>query len=76
MHESEQGVIGRFLGSRSEKPGNVSSIVVLFCFLLIAIAFFKLDLTIQDELFLKIVSASFGIIGLALGYLFGSSDRR
>lgn len=75
MHKAEHGSIGRLLGSRSEKPGNVASIVILLCFVFIGLAFYRLDIQNMSDLFMKIVSASFSIIGLALGYLFGSSTR-
>lgn len=75
MQKAEHGSIGRLLGSRSEKPGNVASIVILLCFVFICLAFYRLDIQNMSDLFMKIVSASFSVVGLALGYLFGSSAR-
>jgi hypothetical protein len=75
--KNEQGALGRWLGSRSEKAGNISFIVIIVCFMFIGIAFLKMDLTKEFDSFMKFCAALFAIITGALGYLFGSgsSDR-
>ncbi len=74
--KAEGGFVGAFFGSRTEKPGNVALIVILLCFTLIFCGFFKIDIAINSELFFKLLSVVFGIVTLALGYLFGSSNRQ
>lgn len=71
---SEQGWIGKFLGSKAEKPGNVAFIVIIICFVIIATAANKMDLKTEFESFMKLTSALFAIITGALGYLFGSNS--
>jgi len=71
---AEQGWIGHILGSKAEKPGNVAAIVILLCFLLLGVGFHTMCHDAgNNEDFFKFVSIITGIIGLALGYLFGSS---
>lgn len=72
LQRMQRGIIGWCVGSGSEKPGNVATLCIAACFLLILSAFLKLDIQKDSEFFLKILSASTGMIGLALGYLFGS----
>ena len=74
--KAEGGFVGAVFGSRTEKPGNVALIVILLCFLLIFWVFIKIDISINSELFFKLLSIVFGIVTLALGYLFGSSNRQ
>jgi hypothetical protein len=69
------GAIGWFLGASGEKPGNVAAIVILFCFAIIAWAYGTTNFTTDGESFFKLLAAMLGPIGLALGYLFGSSKR-
>jgi ABC-type multidrug transport system permease subunit len=75
--KNDLGWVGVVLGSRSEKPGNVAAIVILFCFILIGVGFFMTDVRSggSGELFFKLLAALLGPVGLALGYLFGSSKR-
>jgi hypothetical protein len=75
-HHAEQGSIGHFLGSRSEKPGNVAFIVIIICFLIIVGAFWRIDLKQDFDNFMKFSSALFAIITGALGYLFGSGTAK
>ena len=70
----EQGKVGHFLGSHQDKAGNISFIVILICFGLICVAFFKMDLTKDFDSFMKFNAALFAIITGALGYLFGSGS--
>jgi hypothetical protein len=76
MHKNERGWVGAVFGSRSEKPGNVALIVILLCFVFAMLAFVHLDMAKDSELFFKLLSVVSGLVSLALGYLFGSSDRR
>jgi hypothetical protein len=71
----EQGVLGRLLGSHGEKAGNISFIVILICFGLIAFAFFRMDLKSEFDSFQKFAGAMLAIITGALGYLFGASGH-
>lgn len=76
---AEQGWIGHLLGSKSEKPGNVAAIVIFFCFVLLIIGFCVLSHhngKTSNEDFFKFTSIITGIIGIALGYLFGSSTNK
>ncbi len=76
MHKNERGWVGAVFGSRSEKPGNVALVVILLCFIFAMLAFVRLDIAKDSELFFKLLSVVSGLVSLALGYLFGSSDRR
>lgn len=73
--KAEQGWIGQLLGSKSEKSGNVAALVVLFCFIFVFTAAWR-EAAVPTETFFKLLSPMIGLIGLALGYLFGSSDRK
>jgi len=75
---AEQGWIGHVLGSKTEKPGNVAAIVIFFCFILLVIGFCVLSHGDgkSNEDFFKFTSIITGIVGLALGYLFGSSSQK
>ncbi len=75
MSELEAGWLGVFLGSKSEKPGNVAFIAIIFCFIFIILAFCLID-TKESDFFMKILASMMSVISLALGYLFGSSDRK
>lgn len=75
MHAAELGWVGKFIGSKSEKPGNISAIVILLCIILVIGAFFALDTSKQGVLFERIFSGSMAIVTLALGYLFGSKAQ-
>jgi hypothetical protein len=75
--EAEQGWIGKAFGSKTEKPGNIAALVVLLSFLMIFAAYGISALNGKDpssESFFKITSTFLGVVGLALGYLFGSSS--
>jgi hypothetical protein len=68
--QAELGAIGRFIGCNSEKPGNISFIVLLLCLIVICLAMF-----FELQHFEKILTAFVSVITLALGYLFGSSTK-
>lgn len=70
--QAELGVIGKFIGCNAEKPGNISFIAIIICFIIIFTAAFCS--AISD--FEKILSSLGSVITLALGYLFGSSGKR
>lgn len=72
----QRGWIGIALGTGSEKAGNVATLVILACFVIILILFVKTDFSTQFDPFFKTFSALLGPVGLALGYLFGSRDGR
>ena len=73
---AEQGLIGIVFGSRMEKPGNIAALVVMFSFLMLACAYLALPNKdpIPDSYF-KLASIFTGIIGIAMGYLFGSGGK-
>ena len=72
MQHAELGWLGKIWGGRSEKPGNVGAVVLVFLVLIIIyMAVFKHDVTN----FKDIMTGFSSIITLILGYLFGSSDR-
>ena len=74
--EGELGRLGKLFGGRSEKPGNISGLVIVICFLLI---FVLLLVKIEEEKFGmssgNLITAFAGIITLTLGYLFGSNTK-
>jgi hypothetical protein len=76
LKKAEQGWLGGLLGSHGEKAGNISFIVILICFALISLAFFRMDLKSEFDSFMKFAGAMFAIITGALGYLFGSSGGK
>lgn len=71
-----RGWIGWLVGSGPEKSGNVATLTIFACFLIILIAFMKFDFNTQFESFFKIMTSVFGPVGLALGYLFGAKDSK
>jgi hypothetical protein len=72
-HRAEQGWVGKICGSRGEKSGNIAFLVIVACFLLIGIALNSSGLT---EPFFKLLASLLGVIGLALGYLFGAHNSK
>lgn len=73
IHRQERGWVGIICGSRGEKSGNVAFMVIVACFILIGCAMYSASMT---EPFFKLLSALLGVVGLALGYLFGSHTRQ
>ncbi len=72
---NELGWLGKPFGGKKEKPGNISGLVIVFCFLLIGYAYVfppdeKLGMTFE-----QILAGLISVITLILGYLFGSNDR-
>lgn len=76
LRRAEQGWLGSLLGSHGEKAGNISFIVILICFTLIGLAFFRMDMKSEFDSFMKFAGAMFAIITGALGYLFGASGGK
>lgn len=72
---NERGIVGRLLGTKTEKPGNIAFIVILVCFALVTVAFFRFDLEKSFDNFMKLAAVLFSIISGAHGYLFGSSQK-
>jgi hypothetical protein len=79
----ELGWLGIPFGGRSEKPGNISALVIILTFSFIALSFASetfIDVKYPDHHpsampFERIFSAMTSVITLILGYLFGSNDR-
>jgi hypothetical protein len=71
--KAELGTIGGWLGAKSEKAGNIAFIVIIFAFLLVFTAYAHEGGATDN--FFKVFSAMIGLVGLALGYLFGSGGR-
>ena len=73
--KSELGWLGRPFGGRNEKPGNISALVIVFCFVAMACVYFlphemEHGITIRDAW-----QTLMSVVTLILGYLFGSNDR-
>lgn len=81
--QSELGLIGRLLGGRREKPGNISGLGLILCFLVLLIAYGCTAMMItpgeapQEEwrVFEHMFTGFISVITLILGYLFGSGNR-
>lgn len=79
--KSELGIVGRVFGGRSEKPGNISALVLAFSALFLIIAYgtqMYIDVAVPDHheitmSFDRIFGGMTSIITLILGYLFGSN---
>lgn len=83
--KSELGWIGKVFGGRNEKPGNISAVVIVLCFVALGIVWYtdvhvdfyfathKIDAPIIPAG--HILSGLASIITLVLGYLFGSNNR-
>jgi hypothetical protein len=75
MFRKELGWMGHPFGGRSEKPGNISALVIILCFCAMGVVyFFPRDLgpgISLKEAFQSLMS----VVTLILGYLFGSNDR-
>jgi purine-cytosine permease-like protein len=51
-------------------------LAIIACFGIICAGFLKFDFSKEFDSFLKLVSTFLGIVGLALGYLFGAKDHK
>ena len=76
MQALQRGWIGIALGTGAEKAGNVATLTIIACFLIILLLFAKTDMSTQFDQFYKMLTTMLGPVGLALGYLFGSRDSR
>ncbi len=87
-HEQEQfkkelGWLGHPFGGRTEKPGNISGLVIVLCFVLIAGYYGAERYTAINHPqhaagmapFERVFSGLMSIVTLILGYLFGSNER-
>jgi hypothetical protein len=70
--ERELGLLGKLLGSRQEKPGNISAVVILFSLAGLAWILSSVRPVLSSDHF---ISSLFSLITLALGYLFGSHQK-
>jgi hypothetical protein len=73
MHKMDLGVIGKVVGGRSEKAGNIAFITIFLCALAIVIVSLRIDWSTQGEIGFKVLAGIFSIITLALGYIFGAN---
>ena len=71
--QSELGWIGKVIGGRSEKPGNISLIVLVLVIIAIFCLFF---MPVNEAVDIGNLSGGLlSIVTLVLGYLFGSNDK-
>ncbi len=74
--ENELGWLGKAFGGRTEKPGNISGLVIVVCFSLLIIVLMS---DFEEEKFgmnaSDLITIIVGIITLTLGYLFGSNTK-
>ena len=73
--KNELGWLGKPFGGKSEKPGNISGLVIFLCFAFLALAYFFKPATNSGMAFEDIFVSLISVITLILGYLFGSNDR-
>lgn len=71
--KAELGTVGSWLGAKAEKAGNIAFIVIIFSFFMVFNAYWHEGGATEN--FFKVFSAMIGLIGLALGYLFGSGGK-
>ena len=71
IQRTNLGWIGRILGSQSEKPGNIAAVLLILLMVYLSFLTFKLDEGLHPD----IVSSTFSVLTLILGYVFGSSRR-
>jgi hypothetical protein len=76
MASLHRGFVGSCVGSGPEKAGNVATLTIVACFLMIVGSFLKFDFATQFDSFFKVLTTALGPIGLALGYLFGSKESK
>ncbi|MCY3628177.1 MAG: hypothetical protein F4039_06690 [Gammaproteobacteria bacterium] len=72
LREQELGFIGKIIGGRAEKAGNVGFIVVIFAFVMLLVCiFWAIFVKSHSQLIEYVFGGVFSIIMLALGYIFG-----
>lgn len=79
-HEAQQfkdelGWLGKPFGGRSEKPGNISALVIVCCFVAMIIVYENPPKAEHGVTFERLFGALTSIITLILGYLFGSNEK-
>jgi hypothetical protein len=80
--QQELGFLGRLFGGKNEKPGNISALVIVLCFLSLAVVW-AVDTYIAQlgkntppvMPFEHIFSGLMSLIALVLGYIFGSHSK-
>ena len=73
--KKELGWLGLPFGGRSEKPGNISALVVVLCFIGLGIIYARPPTSESGVTLDRLFGGLTSIITLVLGYLFGSNDR-
>ncbi len=73
--KKELGWLGRPFGGRSEKPGNISALVIVLCFAAMAIVYMYPDKLGTGVSVKEAFQSLMSVVTLILGYLFGSNDR-
>ncbi len=76
MQALQRGWIGIALGTGGEKAGNVATLTIVACFIIILLLFVRTDMATQFEQFYKMLTTLLGPVELALGYLFGAREPR
>ena len=76
MNQNHRGIVGWIFGSGFEKPGNAAILSIFTFLMLIVIAFFRIDIKADAEVFYKLLTTMLGPVGLALGYLFGAKRSK
>lgn len=79
-HEAQQfkdelGWLGKPFGGRAEKPGNISALVIVLCFISMVIVYLCPPKAEHGVTFERLFGALTSIVTLILGYLFGSNER-
>jgi hypothetical protein len=73
--KQEMGIVGRFVGGRAEKAGNISALVIVVCIVFFIAAYFLPYPPPEKVSFDRVIGLVSSLITLALGYLFGSKDK-
>ena len=73
----ELGWLGKPFGGRAEKPGNISALVIVLCFVAMFIIYvWPPSATLGPVMTVeRIYSSLISVVTLILGYLFGSNER-
>lgn len=75
MRKLEIGWVGWPFGGGAEKSANIAMLTIFICLAIAGAICYHVDLVKNPDLFSKIVSPFLSIITLALGYIFGSSNK-